>query len=249
MENWAPASTVKGLFSAEAAPAGGGPPLAETLPSSQQADSSTGAYAQQFSAATQLAGAASRDAAGAFKNLLADPWGRVGAAYEQLGPPRALIVGAVFLGVFALCCILAAIIRKDLGIPGAFDFVSLDAASFFKSLFILIGYIGTLIGVVSLFRVLAQTGVAFAADLFVVGSSLLPLGVYSVLFSMLNLSSGVIRWMAAVLFIFAAITSVLMLFNGLNKAVRLSDRMAGLAVPTVLAAGMSVAALLRWLFF
>ncbi len=70
MENWAAASTVKGLFSSEGVAAtAGGPPLADTLPGSQHADSPTGAYAQQFSSATQVAGAASREAAGALTTL------------------------------------------------------------------------------------------------------------------------------------------------------------------------------------
>jgi hypothetical protein len=134
-----------------------------------------------------------------------------------------------------------------LPIPGIAVLESTDAAAIIKTLIVLIGYVAALIGGATLFRFTAQTGAELAADVFVVGASLLPLGAFAIVAGLLNPLSLVVQWIVSVLFVFAAVTSILMLYNGLSSAVRLSERMSALAVPAVLAAAMTVAQLLTQL--
>ncbi|MEX2141750.1 MAG: DUF4339 domain-containing protein [Pirellulales bacterium] len=252
MANWAPASSVKGLFPVDeptaittaAAPQTAEPPApaseAVILPTPQRE------RAEQLPVGREFAKRAWLESAGAVRSLISDPWGRVGTVYEQLGAKRAIVVGGVFVAAFLVCCLLAAAIKQT-PLPGIANVDLTDAATFFKTLIVLVGYVGTLVGAVTLFRVATRTGVEFAADLFVVGAALLPLGGYALVASLLDWRSAIIQWLVSVLFAFTAITGLLMLYNGLSKAVRLSDRMSALAVPAVIAAAMTVAQLLAWL--
>jgi hypothetical protein len=253
MTNWAPASTVKGLFSAEHEPAA---IVQSSSPAMSDAAAATPIVVEpstssetnaQSPAPAALATRAWREALAALAQLIADPWGRVASVYEQLGPARAMLVGAAFIAAFLLCALAAMVVRDALVLPGMALLDSTDTAAFVKSLITLIGYIVALLGAVTLFRVSARTGAEFAADVFVVGAALLPLGAFAMIAGLLNPLSIVIQWIVSVLFLFAAVTAILMLYNGLNKAIHLSDRMAALAAPTVLAAAMTVALVLRWL--
>jgi hypothetical protein len=253
MANWAPASTVKGLFPADeptaittaAAPLTAEPPapaaVAVILPTPEQERN------EQLPAGGEFAKRAWLEAAGAVRGLISDPWGRIGTVYEQLGPKRAIVVGGVFVAAFVLCCLMAMVFQETIPVPGVAVLESTDAVAIVKTVIVLIGYVAALVGAVTLVRVAARTGAELAADLFVVGASLVPLGAFAILAGLLNPLSAVVQWIVSVLFIYAAVTAILMLYNGLSKAVRLSERMSALAVPTVLAAATTVAQLLRWL--
>ena len=253
LANWAPASTVKGLFSAEQTAQVAAPAAAPAAP---EADTPAAVVIEpQQSTETSepspkvgaLARRTWREAATALGQLVVDPWGRVATVYDQLGPKRATFVGAAFVAAFVLCCVLAMVLRDGVLLPGITLLESTDTAAFIKTIVALIGYLAALLGAVTLFRVAARTGAAFAADVFVAGAALLPLAAFAVIDGLLNPLSPVVQWVKYVLFLFAAVSAILMLYNGLNKAVRLSDRLAGLAVPTVLAAAMTVAQIVRWL--
>jgi hypothetical protein len=251
LANWAPASTVKGLFPAEQ----GIQALAQA-PATPEADTPVAVViepqqSRETSEPSPKAGALAKrtwqEAAAALAQLVVDPWGRVATVYEQLGPKRATFVGAAFFAVFFLCCIMAMVLRDAVLLPGVTQLDSTDTAAFIKTLVTLIGYIAALLGAVTLFRVAARTGAPFAADVFVAGAALLPLAAFAIVDGLLNPLSPIVQWVKYVLFLFAAVTAILMLYNGLSKAVRLSDRIAALAVPTVLAAAMTVSQIVRWL--
>lgn len=253
MANWAPASAVNGLFPTEHAP------LAAALPSQTTTEAAPpGAAAvigpeanseasEQLQAAREFARRASREAAGAMRQLVSDPWGRLGTVYEQLGPKRAMMVGGAFLATFFLCCLLAVTLKRTVLLPGVASLESMTAAAILKTLIVLIAYVGTLLATVALFRMAARTGTALAGDLFIVGTALLPLGGFVLVAGLLDPLSPVVQWLVRVLFVFAAITGILILYNGLGKVVRLSDRMSAMAVPAVLSAAMTVAQILTWL--
>jgi uncharacterized membrane protein len=251
LANWAPASTVKGLLPAEQ-----GTQTAAQAPAAPEADVPAPVVIEQREssdttepspAASVVARRAGLEVAAALRQLIADPWGRVATVYEQLGPKRAMFVGAAFIAAFFLSALLAMVLRDAVLLPGVALLDSTDTAAFVKTLITLVGYLGALLGAVMLFRVATRTGAAFAADVFVVGAALLPLAAFAIIDGLLNPLSPVVQWVKSVLFLFFAVTAILMLYNGLSKAVRLSDRIAALAVPAVLAAAMTVALILRWL--
>ena len=252
LTNWAPANTVKGLFPTEQEPQA----AAQPAPPAPEADTPAAVVIEpqqstETSKPSPKAGAISKrtwqEAATALAQLIADPWGRVATVYEQLGPKRATFVGALFVAAFLLCCVLAMVLRDGVLLPGITLLESTDTTAFVKTLITLVAYLAALLGAVTLFRVAARTGAPFAADVFVVGAALLPLAAFALIDGLLNPLSEVVQWIKYVLFLFAAVSAILMLYNGLNKAVRLNDRIAGLAVPTVLAAAMTVALTIRWL--
>jgi hypothetical protein len=252
LANWAPANTVKGLFPAEQ----GTQAAAQQAPATPEADAPAPVVIEPHKSSETIepspaasAGAreAWREAAAALRQLIADPCGRVAAVYEQLGPKRATIVGAAFIAAFLLCSLLAMVLRDAVLLPGITLLDSTDTAAFVKTLVTLVGYIAALLGAVTLFRVAARTGAPFAADIFAVGAALLPLAAFALIDGLLNPLSLVVQWVKSVLFLFFAVTAVLILYNSLSKAVRMSDRIAALAVPTVLAVAMTVALILRWL--
>ncbi len=251
MANWAAASTVKGLF-AEREAAVSSPPTATTSlaaasPPEVTADNPVVAEVGEPRPEIPLVALAPREAWAALQKLVVDPWGLLGTIYEQLGPKRATIVGGAFVATFFLCCALAMVFQQAVGLPGVSVLASSEAIAVIKALIVLIGYVAALIGTVSALRMLGKTGALMAADVFVAGAALLPLGAYVVISAMLNPLSAVVQWIISVLFIFAAVTSVLMLYNGLKQPVRLSDRLSALGVPIVLAAAMTAAQLLQWL--
>src|SRR5687767_4076431 len=91
MPNWSPASTVKGLFPTEAARTTdlSATATAETLPhesgaSAKSPSTADHQYREQLHAAREFATQASREAAGAFKTLMADPIGGLAPCFQSL---------------------------------------------------------------------------------------------------------------------------------------------------------------------
>ena len=252
MANWAAASTVKGLFP-DQAPAAAVTPVATatteaTAPAETAADNRATVQAgEHLTAPGSLVTVAPREAWLAIRKLIADPWGLQGTVYEQLGPKRAMIVGGAFVAAFFVCCVLAIVFQQSVLLPGVSVLASSEAIPVIKALIALIGYVAAFLGTVMAFRMLARTRAGMAADVFVSGAALAPLGAFVVIDGLLNPLSSVVQWIVSALFVFAQVTAVLMLYNGLKQPLQLSDRLSALAVPTVLVAAMTAAQLLQWL--
>jgi hypothetical protein len=237
MENWKPAGEVPGLFSSE-----GG--LADTLAAAGTPAASLGSeasgsqYSQQFSAATQLAGAASREAAGALTTLVSDPIGGLAPCFQKLGSTRGLQVGAVFLTASLLLMLLTVFI----GVSNVLPLGSLSGGSkaklFFQMLLSLVAAAGAMIGISALFRVMKKSPVGIEADLYTVGAALLPLAVAMFLGSILNTQSQIVAWVVGVVWAFAFVFSVLILYTGQSRIAQHSERLAALAVGCMIAAAM-----------
>jgi hypothetical protein len=169
--------------------------------------------------------AASADAFGAFKTFMGNPVGGLADAYASLGPAKALGVGLTFGAVFAVCILLSfyRVVPEFLRPTGVGGFLKLVIAAVapFVSLFV------ATIAIRTVFRGEGSTG----SDSFLAGASLLPFGFIALIASILGPSNwNVIQFLA----IFSISITILMLFAGLTRIYRISDRMATLAVPIML---------------
>jgi uncharacterized protein DUF4339 len=239
MENWKPAGEVKDLLSSEGGATDA--PAAATAPAVSSGAEATGSqYSQQFSAATQLAGAASREAAGAMTALVSDPIGGLAPCFQKLGSTRALQVGIVFLVAFLLLRLVTVFTGGSvIPIPG-FGAGS-TAKAFFGTLLMTVAAVGAMIGVSTLFRITSKSAVGLEGDLYTVGAALLPLGIALFSASILNVNSEVVLWIVLLVVTFAAIFTVLMLFTGQIKIAGLSERFAAVAVGCMVAAALLAA--------
>ncbi len=234
MANWAPASTVKGLFaepSTAAVTETVAPPSGErpTQPVASPHEPRAAPHSPQMSSATQVASAASREAAGAFKTLLSDPIAGLARCYEELGTKRALQVGVVFLVAAVAVYSLAHLAPvKEL-------LISLLSAAVAA---------GAMIGVSYCFRTLISRAASFHADVFVVGAASLPIALATLLESLLNPSNVIGMVVATTIRVFGSVFFVLILYQGQTGIVKLSERTGALAAASVAAAGAAAATLI-----
>jgi hypothetical protein len=237
MDNWAPANSVKGLFTGDGGVAD--PHAAEDASVESAGTEAAGVqYAQQFSAATQLAGTASREAAGALTTLISDPIGGLAPCFVKLGKIRALQVGVVFLAAFLVVMLLTVFLGGSsmLSLGGLSG--SSKAKLFFQMLLKLVAAGGAMIGISALFRVMKKSSVGLEADLFTVGAGLLPLAVATFLGSILNTQSQIVAWIVHIVMAFAFVFSVLILYTGQSRIAQHSERLAAVAVGCMFAAAM-----------
>jgi hypothetical protein len=170
----------------------------------------------------------------------------MGNSFRQFSSTTALQVGAAFIVLFIVLVVGAALISAA-SIPG-FTMSATGAKEFFKGLLSLLAMVGAMVGVATLFRTLTQSSGGVAADLFIVGASVLPLGLVTLLGSVLNVNSRIVAALLMALFVFAMTFCTLMLYSGFTQILRISERLASLAVPSVLVAAGAAAWLIGWLF-
>jgi hypothetical protein len=184
-----------------------------------------GARAAALGAAGDRRKSASTDALSAFKTFAADPVGGLSPAYSGLGPARGLAVGITFGIVFALC-IVASFYR----ILGSAFFPGVGG--FFKILIIavvpFVALFAATLAVRTVFRGDGQIG----TDSFVAGAALLPFGIVAILMTLIGRSSG--GNVMTFLGLFAVSLTILMLFAGITRIYKISERMATIAIPIML---------------
>jgi hypothetical protein len=254
--DWVTAGSVKGLFPegvAAAAGATSAPP--ETAgPTFQARSSSQGMYgaAPDFRQATAAAKEASQEAVNAVKILITDPIGGIAKAYDSLGPGKALSVGIVFIVAFFIAELIAAILGSS-GLPGAsagygggFTF-----KGYMRELLSSAAMVGTFLGMCVLLRTTCRSSAKFAADVFLIGVSLLP---FTILTLILGLFAAILKpgffyvLLNVDLVIFALAFTVFLMFSGLTKIYGATERVASLWVPLILLAGVDVSFLIAYLF-
>ena len=164
------------------------------------------------------------DAIQAFKVFATDPVSRLPRAYEILGS-RALNAG-LFLGGIATTFILILMIRisgESPGHEGFLGFLKLAIASLVPFL--------ALAGCAFAARVACDGAGGFGSDIFIAGTSLIPVALIGLIVAIFGVHNGRVF---SLLTCFATTVPVLMLFSGLTRICRLSERVASLAVPLTL---------------
>lgn len=209
------------------------PKCGTQLPDNSVACSSCGTtFAAAAAPRTMVAGAgvdkmkaASSDAFGAFKTFASDPVGGLSPAYDKLGAGKAMAVGITFGAVFALCIALA--LYRTLG-----QFLFHGFGGFLKILLIaVVPFVALMLsslGVRTIFRGEGEIG----TDSYVAGASLLPFGIVAIIMALLgsSLNMNVIYYLS----LLSISLTILMLFAGLTRIYKISERMATIAIPLML---------------
>ena len=171
--------------------------------------------------------AASKDALQAFKLFVSNPVGGLSGAFESLGQSRAFGVGLIFGAVFALCVLLGIYrLLPEWVRPQGFT-------GFIKILVVSVVPFVSLFGATVVARMSFRGEGGFGHDSFISGASSLPLGCLVLLSSILG--AGNIE-VIAVLMLFAVCLTILMLFAGLTRICKMSERAVTIAIPLILLA-------------
>lgn len=171
--------------------------------------------------------AASQDAFQAFKMFASNPVAGLSVAFESLGQARALGVGVTFGALFALCVVFGAYrLLPEWGRPHGFS-------RFIKILVVAIVPFISLLGATVLGRKTFRGEGGFGHDSFIAGSSLLPFGFVALVAGILGLGNIEV---IGVFTLFAVCLTILMLFAGLTRICKISERSATIAVPLMLIA-------------
>jgi hypothetical protein len=171
--------------------------------------------------------AASKDALQAFKMFASNPVAGLSVAFESLGQARALNVGIAFGVVFTLSVLFGVYrLLPEWGRPHGFT-------GFIKILVVAIVPFVSLFGASVVARKTFRGDGGLGHDSFISGASLLPLGFVAVLAGILGLANIEV---IAVFTLFAVCLTILMLFAGLTRICKFSERAATVAVPLVLLA-------------
>jgi hypothetical protein len=194
-------------------------------------------------AAIDKAVAASKDALAAFKMFATNPVGGLAGAFDTLGHSRAMGVGIAFglVGVLSSLLAVSRVIRTDFPfLPSGFD-------TYFKLFLIAIVPFACLLGSNAALRKIFKLGGGLGHDCFTAGAALLPLTALAL--TLFVIGSNDTSMVMAIVGVFAACLTVLMLFTGLTKIQKLTDRAATFLVPiTILLTGMAVAFTAKTLF-
>lgn len=170
---------------------------------------------------------ASKDALQAFKVFASNPVGGLSVAFESLGQARALGVGITFGAAFALCVLFGAYrLLPEWGRPHGFT-------GFIKILVVALVPFVSLLGASVVARKALRGEGGLGHDSFISGASSLPFACVVLLAGILGLGNIEV---IAVFTLFAVCLTILMLFAGLTRICKLSERAATVAVPLMLIA-------------
>lgn len=223
----------------------------------QPGAAATGASAGPSAAAAQRAKieaqlkAGSQDALEALKILVLDPVGGLAKSYKIFDSGRALMVGGIFGGVFAIAAMIASLRGAGMmmgmmgGMGGggsmtaeqaeALARIGITPPSTIKIMFgALLGalvFAAVLTGVCALVRIVFKGASDFAGDIYTAGASLLPWTVYLLIATILGALNIEILLIVG---IFALTYSVLMLYTGCLQIANISQAKSALAVPIML---------------
>ncbi len=167
---------------------------------------------------------------GAVRTLLgiaADPVGRLGPAYEAIGPAQAKRTGLSY-AVLSIACFLSGGYMLLPFRDGLFDFLGIKGtlqALLFACVPFFVAALGSFAG-----RKLGGGRGGLDADCFVAGSALVPVSLAMLLCGMLGYESPKLMLAIAVL---AGCTCTLMLFAGYTRVSKISERLATLLIPLV----------------
>ncbi len=170
----------------------------------------------------------SKDALQALKALAINPVGGFSTTFDSLGAARALGVGIVYGAAFALCLLFATylVLSDWWGRPQGFT-------GFVKILVIsIVPFISFFAAATATRKVLRAEG-TLGHDSFVAGASLLPFGGVVLFGALLGIGNVEVT---AAFALFTACLTILMLFTGLTRIFKTSERAATFAIPVMLLA-------------
>ena len=176
--------------------------------------------------AVENAKVASRDAWGAFKLLAVNPVAGMPSAFERVGVSRALGVGIIFGVVSAVLISFAASSMFE----GVF-FEKTTVKIFFNLFVISIVPFVSLTAATMMARAVCKGEGSLGHACFVVGASLLPVSILLFLARFIGLGNSEV---IGVLALAAACHTLLMLFIGLTRILKISERGASIALPVLL---------------
>jgi hypothetical protein len=205
-----------------------GTQVADTATTCPSCGTALGAPRAAGPAAAEKVKAASTDALGAFKVFWANPVGGLAPAYESLGPSRALAVGITFGVVFALCALFG-MYRFVSGMFGAYG-GGMGVGGFLKLVVIVIVPFVSVAAACAAIRMVFGGSGSLGTDCFIGGASLLPFAVVALLQALLGPGDYQTIMIVA---LFAVCITILMLFTGLTRVYKISERSATLAVPLI----------------
>jgi zinc-ribbon domain len=216
----------------------------------QQGAAATGASAGPTAAAAQRAKieaqlkAGSQDAMAAFMVLLKDPVGGLAKSFSMFDSTRALIVGGIFGGAYAVAATIGAVLlfNSIMGMVGLMMGGGIGAgapglgggASFqiiIRMFFIYIIQAAALMLGCLATRMIFKGSGDLASDIYIGGSCLLPAAAGVLAGSLLGYLSF---WLLILLYIFAGCYTIMMLYSGATKITKLPEIKAALSVPVVL---------------
>jgi hypothetical protein len=175
--------------------------------------------------------AASTDALNAFKKFAVNPVGGLLSVYESLDKQRAMTVGIVFGAVFVLCLILGIIFT-------ALRFTRPGVVDILRTLIMGVVVFFSIVGASAFARKVFGGAGSIESDCFIGGASLLPMGLFALLASLIGFVGFEI---ITVLFVFAMCYTVLILYTGCTQISQIPDSRAALAVSAMLSISMLVA--------
>jgi len=198
---------------AAAAPGGGTPPDAEPNQVALAAEKAVGAF---------------KNALAAFKILALNPVAGLTSAFESLGPGHAVGVGITYGLMFSLSLLLAFYREPGmfLGEPPA------GFSNFIKYLLLALVPFASLCVANVAARMIFCGKSSFSNDCFVAGAALLPWGVIVLLASVFRPTES--YNLVAISIVFAICLSILMLFYGLTRVCKISEKAAALAEPCII---------------
>jgi len=170
---------------------------------------------------------ASKDALTAFKMFASNPVPGLSTTYESLGTARALGVGIVFGAAFTVCLLI-----------GVYRFLPewtrpQGVGGFLKTVFVAVVPFVSLFGASLLVRTVFRGQGSLGSDSFIAGAALIPFAVVALVVAILG--AGNIEVVAIVALVAVCVT-ILMLFAGLTRINKVSERAATLAVPLMVMA-------------
>jgi hypothetical protein len=203
------------------------------------------AAAQRAKLEAQLK-AGSQDAVQAFMVLLKDPVGGIAKSFSMFDPGRAMVVGLIFAGVYAVAATIAGVILFNaimgivggmmgggMGMTGVPGFSTGPSFGMVVRMFILyIVQAAALIAGCFLTRMIFKGSGDLNSDIYLGGACLLPAAAGVLIGALL----GYIAWWLLLLpYLFAGCYTILMLYSGCLQIVKIAEQKAALAVPIILA--------------
>lgn len=170
---------------------------------------------------------AMNDAVSTLKSLGIDPVGGLLQSYNALGEARALGVGIAFGFIFAFCFVITVGQIPMMG----FYFRESGSGQFFKLL--IVGFIPFLsLSAASLIaNKITHAKLGFSSNFFIAGVALLPLGLVSLVTSLIGFNNYEIVFVLSTISI---CITIMVLFAGLTRIGEISDKSASYTVPLML---------------
>jgi len=193
--------------------------------------------------------AGSQDAMEAFKVLLKDPVGGLAKSFGMFDSGRAMMVGLIFGGVYAIAATIGAILlfNSIMGMMGAMmggglgmspaGFGGPNAAMIVRMFILYVVQAAALMAGVLLTRMIFKGAGDLKSDIYIGGACLLPAAAGVLAGALLGYVSF---WLLLLPYLFAGCYTILMLYSGCLNIVKIAEAKAAFAVPVILGISFAI---------